>query len=74
MYEEDKQLDINDEPVITNETWGFTVVIENESGGSLGTWCLTMDQVRTHLDKAWNTGDYYIKIIPTQYKDRMRLE
>lgn len=74
MYEEDKQLDINDEPVITDETYGFSVVIEHESGGSLGTWCLTMDQVRTHLDKSWNTGDYYIKIIPIKYKDRMRFK
>ncbi len=53
---------------------GFTVVIENNSGGKLGFWCPNLGQAFIHIKKAWNTGDNYIRVFPTKYKDRMRLK
>jgi len=53
---------------------GFTVVIEHNSGGKLGSWYPNLEQAFIHIKRAWNTGDNYIRIFPTRYKDRMRLK
>lgn len=56
------------------EKLGFTVVVEHESGGKLGSWYPNLGQVFIHLKSTWNTGDNYIRIFPTKFKDRMRLK
>lgn len=59
---------------ITKETLGFTIVVEHESGGKVGTWVPNLKQAFIHIKRTWNTGDNYIRIFPTKYKDRMRLK
>lgn len=56
---------------ITLETWGYVVIIENESGGKSGIWCPNFKDAFEHIDRTWNTRDNYIRIFPMQYKDRM---
>lgn len=55
-------------------TNGFTVVIEHESGGKLGTWCPNLNEAFQHIKNFWHEGDNYIRIIPTSYKERMKLK
>lgn len=60
--------------IITSDTMGFTIVVEHKSGGKSGTWEPDLEQAFIHIKRTWNTGDNYIRIFPTKYKDRMRLK
>jgi len=53
---------------------GFTVVIEHESGGKLGSWYPNLEQVFIHVKRAWGDGDNYIRIFPKKFKDRVAIK
>jgi len=56
------------------ETLGLTVIVEHESGGKLGSWFLDFDDAFDHIKRTYGSGDNYIRIFPTRFKDRMRLK
>lgn len=59
---------------VTDKTKGFTIVVEHKSGGKLGTWELTIEDALEAVKRHWSKDNTYARIIPTIYKDRIRLK
>jgi len=59
---------------MNEETLGLTVVVEHKSGGSIGTWELTIEDALKVVKEQWDKNHTYVRIFPTIYKDRMRLK
>lgn len=60
--------------IVTNDTMGFTIVVEHKSGGKIGTWELTIEDALKVIKRHWDKDHTYARIFPTKYKDRMRLK
>ncbi len=60
--------------VITGDTVGFTVVVEHESGGCIGTWVPDLDEAHKHIKRVWDDKHTYIRVFPSRYDERMRLK
>ena len=56
---------------ITDKTWGYTMVVDHISGGSLGQWFPYLTDCFSELDCIDKKDITKITIIPRQFGDRM---